>query len=54
MMTKRIRVKAIQKKALGSDDLALVFLLMAKARVQEKREREARKRADRGEVRRAS
>jgi hypothetical protein len=54
MMTKRIKVKAIAKQELSSEELALVFLLMAKRHVREKREREARECAERGEVRRAS
>lgn len=51
-MTKRIKVKPIHKEP-NSEELALVFLLMAKRRVQEKREREARERARRKEVPRA-
>lgn len=53
-MTRRIKAKAIKKKDLSSEEMALVFLLLAKASVQEKREREAQEQAERREVRRAS
>lgn len=49
-MSKRIKVKAIHKKELSSHDLALVFLLMAKRHVEEKRQREAAERAQQREA----
>lgn len=46
-MSKRITVKAIPKREVSAEDLALVYWLQAKRILRERREHEAREKADR-------
>jgi len=46
-MRKRITVKAIRKREVSSQDLALVYWLQAKRILRERREQEEREKAER-------
>lgn len=51
-MARRIRVKGVRKTEIDTEQLALVYWLMAKRQLREKREREAaekKKRRERGQ-----
>ena len=48
-MSKRIKIKAIRKREVSSQDLALVYWLQAKRILRERREQEAREKAERAE-----
>jgi hypothetical protein len=45
--TRRVRIKGVRKKQIDADTLAFVYFQLAKARVEEKRRREAAERAKR-------
>jgi hypothetical protein len=49
MATRRIKVKGIKRDEIDTEQLALIYWLMAKRVLREKREREARERAKRRE-----
>jgi hypothetical protein len=49
MTSKRIKVKAIRRREIDSEQLALVYWLQAKRILRERREQEARERARRAE-----
>jgi hypothetical protein len=49
MATRRIRVKGIKKDEIDTEQLALIYWLMAKRQLKEKREREAQEKAKRRE-----
>ncbi len=46
-MQRRIRVKGVRREEIDSEQLALVYYLMGKRLVQEKRQREERERKKR-------
>lgn len=49
MAIRRVRVKGIKKDEIDTEQLALVYWLMAKRQLREKREREAQEKAKRRE-----
>ena len=49
MATRRIKVKGIKRDEIDTEQLALVYWLMAKRQLREKREREAQEKAQRRE-----
>jgi hypothetical protein len=51
MATRRIKVKGIKKDEIDTEQLALVYWLMAKRQLREKREHEAQEKAKRREQR---
>jgi hypothetical protein len=51
MTQRRIKVRGIRRVEIDTDKLALAYWLMAKRAVEEKREREAKEKAKRREVR---
>lgn len=50
MTTKRIKVRGVRRRELDSETLAFIFWRLGKLSVQERREREAREKAKRSEV----
>jgi hypothetical protein len=51
MAQRRIKVRGVRRSEIDTDKLALAYWLMAKRAVEEKREREAKDKARRREVR---
>ncbi len=49
-MTRRIKVRGVRRETLDEDKLALAYWLLAKAAVEQKREREAEERKQRTQV----
>jgi hypothetical protein len=45
-MTRRIKVKGIRKEVVSASDLAMVYWLLGKAAVEDKRRREAEAKQD--------
>jgi hypothetical protein len=52
MATRRITVRGIKREVISTEDLALIYWLMAKRQLREKREREAQEKAKRRERKR--
>lgn len=49
MATRKIRVRGVRREIISPEDLALIYWLMAKRQLSEKREREAQEKAKRRE-----